>query len=134
MFETREKNGGGTGVFFVANDLLRASAVLSSSRWYNALQTRTRRICCMSHALAFLWFSTTPLSQFNPLSFWSFEDCWTYLRRHNAPYHPLHDVGFSSLGDMQSTRKVCVPAGSIAEGTAAVWRVLRSAAAILCSC
>jgi 3'-phosphoadenosine 5'-phosphosulfate sulfotransferase (PAPS reductase)/FAD synthetase len=42
----------------------------------------------------------------NPLAFWSFEDCWTYLRKHKAPYHPLHDVGFSSLGDMQSTRKV----------------------------
>lgn len=81
----------------------------------------------------FVVFLFPPFSQFNPLSFWSFEDCWTYLRRHNAPYHPLHDVGFSSLGDMQSTRKVCVPAASIQEDTAAVWRVLRrSAAAILC--
>jgi phosphoadenosine phosphosulfate reductase len=42
----------------------------------------------------------------NPLAFWSFEDCWTYLRAHNVPYHPLHDVGFSSLGDMHSTKKV----------------------------
>ncbi|KAG5185107.1 Phosphoadenylyl-sulfate reductase [Tribonema minus] len=42
----------------------------------------------------------------NPLAFWTFEDCWTYLRKHKVPYHPLHDVGFSSLGDMQSTRKV----------------------------
>ncbi|CAM9194667.1 unnamed protein product [Discosporangium mesarthrocarpum] len=45
-------------------------------------------------------------TKFNPLAFWSFEDCWTYLRKHNVPYHPLHDVGFSSMGDMQSTRKV----------------------------
>lgn len=42
----------------------------------------------------------------NPLAFWSFEDCWSYLRKHNVPYHPLHDVGFSSLGDMHSTKKV----------------------------
>lgn len=42
----------------------------------------------------------------NPLAFWTFEDCWTYLRKHQVPYHPLHDVGFSSLGDMQSTAKV----------------------------
>lgn len=42
----------------------------------------------------------------NPLAFWSFEDCWTYLRKHNVPYHPLHDVGFSSLGDVQTTKKV----------------------------
>jgi len=45
-------------------------------------------------------------SKVNPLAFWSFEDCWSYLRRHSVPYHPLHDVGFSSLGDVQSTRKV----------------------------
>lgn len=42
----------------------------------------------------------------NPLAFWTFEDCWSYLRRHNVPYHPLHDVGYSSLGDMHSTKKV----------------------------
>lgn len=42
----------------------------------------------------------------NPLAMWSFEDCWTYLRRHNVPYHPLHDVGFSSMGDIHSTKKV----------------------------
>lgn len=42
----------------------------------------------------------------NPLAFWSFEDCWSYLRKNNVPYHPLHDVGFSSLGDMHSTKKV----------------------------
>jgi len=44
--------------------------------------------------------------KFNPLAMWSFEDCWSYLRKHNVPYHPLHDVGFSSLGDMHSTKKV----------------------------
>lgn len=43
----------------------------------------------------------------NPLAFWSFEDCWSYLRKHNVPYHPLHDVGFSSLGI--STPPTCCP-------------------------
>ena len=42
----------------------------------------------------------------NPLAMWSFEDCWSYCRKHNVPYHPLHDVGYSSLGDMHSTKKV----------------------------
>jgi len=42
----------------------------------------------------------------NPLAMWTFEDCWAYCRRHKVPYHPLHDVGFSSLGDMHSTVKV----------------------------
>jgi phosphoadenosine phosphosulfate reductase len=42
----------------------------------------------------------------NPLAFWSFEDCWSYLRKHAVPYHPLHDAGYSSLGDQHSTVKV----------------------------
>lgn len=42
----------------------------------------------------------------NPLAYWSFEDCWEYLRENNVPYHPLHDVGYSSLGDAHSTLKV----------------------------
>lgn len=42
----------------------------------------------------------------NPLALWTFEDCWAYLRKYQVPYHPLHDVGFSSVGDMHSTKKV----------------------------
>jgi len=44
----------------------------------------------------------------NPLAFWSFEDCWLYLRKNNVPYHPLHDAGYSSLGDAHSTIPVDV--------------------------
>ena len=42
----------------------------------------------------------------NPLAFWSFEDCWLYLRKNDVLYHPLHDIGYSSLGDSHSTDKV----------------------------
>jgi len=42
----------------------------------------------------------------NPLAFWTFEDCWLYLRRHSVKYHPLHDKGFPSIGDIQSTLPV----------------------------
>jgi phosphoadenosine phosphosulfate reductase len=45
-------------------------------------------------------------AKLNPLAYWTFEDCWLYLRRHNVKYHPLHDVGYSSIGDVQSTLKV----------------------------
>jgi len=44
----------------------------------------------------------------NPLAFWSFEDCWLYLRNNKVPYHPLHDAGYSSLGDAHSTIPVDV--------------------------
>lgn len=42
-------------------------------------------------------------TKLNVLAYWSFEDCWNYLRKFNVPYHPLHDVGYSSLGDKHST-------------------------------
>lgn len=42
----------------------------------------------------------------NPLAFWSFEDCWQYIRTNDVPYHPLHDEGYPSLGDMHSTLRV----------------------------
>lgn len=30
-------------------------------------------------------------------------DCWDYLKKYSLPYHPLHDQGFPSIGDVQST-------------------------------
>jgi phosphoadenosine phosphosulfate reductase len=45
-------------------------------------------------------------AKLNPLAFWSFEDCWIYLRNNDVPYHPLHDDGFSSIGDVHSTIRV----------------------------
>jgi phosphoadenosine phosphosulfate reductase len=42
----------------------------------------------------------------NPLAHWSFQDCWDYIRARGVPYHPLHDEGYPSLGDMHSTLRV----------------------------
>ncbi len=42
----------------------------------------------------------------NPLAYWTYEDCWSYLRKHQVPYHPFHDVGFPSLGDMHSSARL----------------------------
>jgi len=78
--------------------LQRALKEYNSDAWING----RRRDHGAERAALPVWEGT----KINPLAFWSFEDCWNYLRRHNVPYHPLHDVGFSSLGDVQSTRKV----------------------------
>ena len=45
-------------------------------------------------------------TKLNPLAHWTFGDCWAYLRRHGVPYHPLHDDGYPSIGDMHSTDRV----------------------------
>jgi phosphoadenosine phosphosulfate reductase len=34
----------------------------------------------------------------NPLADWSEKDLWTYINRHELPYHPLHDQGYASIG------------------------------------
>ncbi|MFZ0088000.1 MAG: phosphoadenylyl-sulfate reductase [Solirubrobacteraceae bacterium] len=34
----------------------------------------------------------------NPLADWSEKDVWRYIFKHDLPYHPLHDEGYSSIG------------------------------------
>ena len=42
----------------------------------------------------------------NPLTEWTAEDVWAYIRAHGVPYHALHDRGFPSLGCAPCTRAV----------------------------
>jgi len=37
----------------------------------------------------------------NPIAFWTFEDCWDYIKAYGVPYHPLHDDGYPSIGTSQ---------------------------------
>ena len=65
-----------------------------------------RRIALRDHGAERATLAVWEGSKLNPLAFWSFEDCWDYLRANNVPYHPLHDDGYSSLGDAHSTLRV----------------------------
>lgn len=42
----------------------------------------------------------------NPLTEWSEEDVWTYIRSNGVPYNALHDRGFPSIGCAPCTRSV----------------------------
>ena len=42
----------------------------------------------------------------NPLAYWSLEDVWDFIRVHKVPYHPLHDLGYASIGDAPLTTPV----------------------------
>ena len=42
----------------------------------------------------------------NPLARWSLEDIWSLIRSENVPYHPLHDLGYTSIGDAPLTTPV----------------------------
>jgi phosphoadenosine phosphosulfate reductase len=49
----------------------------------------------------------------NPIADWTEKDVWTYIFKHDLPYHPLHDRGFSSIG--------CAPCTRAGEGREGRW-------------
>ena len=53
-------------------------------------------------------FSTAehPLYKFNPLSNWSSEQVWAYIRDNEVPYNELHNRGYISIGCEPCTRPV----------------------------
>jgi phosphoadenosine phosphosulfate reductase len=46
------------------------------------------------------------LMKFNPLTDWSHDEVWTYIRTHAVPYNALHDLGYPSIGCAPCTRAV----------------------------
>lgn len=42
----------------------------------------------------------------NPMANWSREAVWDYIRKHEIPYNPLHDLGYRSIGCRPCTRQV----------------------------
>jgi len=46
------------------------------------------------------------LIKFNPLSNWSSEQVWDYIRMFDVPYNKLHEQGFTSIGCQPCTRPV----------------------------
>ncbi len=42
----------------------------------------------------------------NPLSDWSEQDVWDYIRANDVPYNALHDKGFPSIGCAPCTRAI----------------------------
>ncbi len=49
----------------------------------------------------------------NPLADWSEKDLWSYIFKHDLPYHPLHDRGYASIG--------CAPCTLPGEGREGRW-------------
>jgi phosphoadenosine phosphosulfate reductase len=47
-----------------------------------------------------------PLIKFNPLSNWTSQQVWAYIRQNDVPYNALHDRGFISIGCEPCTRAV----------------------------
>jgi len=47
-----------------------------------------------------------------PLIYWSWEDIWSYVDKHDLPYNPLHDQGYPSIGCAPCTQPGDTETGS----------------------
>jgi phosphoadenosine phosphosulfate reductase len=54
------------------------------------------------------WDEARGIHKFNPLATWTRADVWAVIRRHDIPYHPLHDRHYPSIGCAPCTRAVAV--------------------------
>ena len=52
------------------------------------------------------WDEKFGLVKINPIVDWTSAQIWQYIRKHNVPYNPLHDIGFPSIGCTHCTRAV----------------------------
>jgi len=48
------------------------------------------------------------LEKFNPLSAWTEQEIWAYIRLHEVPYNKLHDAFYPSIGCAPCTRAVAM--------------------------
>jgi phosphoadenosine phosphosulfate reductase len=51
---------------------------------------------------------TNGLEKFNPLSDWTEQETWAYIRMHEVPYNKLHDQFYPSIGCAPCTRAVAM--------------------------
>jgi phosphoadenosine phosphosulfate reductase len=48
------------------------------------------------------------LEKFNPLSDWTEQEVWAYIRMHEVPYNKLHDLFYPSIGCAPCTRAIAM--------------------------
>ena len=52
------------------------------------------------------WDTKFHLVKVNPIADWTADKVWSYIRKHNVPYNPLHDRNYPSIGCTRCTRAV----------------------------
>lgn len=52
------------------------------------------------------WDAAFDLIKINPLSDWSTQSVWDYIRKNDVPYNKLHDKGYPSIGCASCTRAI----------------------------
>lgn len=52
------------------------------------------------------WDAVNGLVKVNPLASWTLERVWAYIHKHDLPFNPLHQLGYTSIGCWPCTRSV----------------------------
>jgi phosphoadenosine phosphosulfate reductase len=52
------------------------------------------------------WDKKFSLVKVSPLANWTKQKVWAFITKHNVPYNPLHDQGYTSIGCWPCTRAV----------------------------
>jgi phosphoadenosine phosphosulfate reductase len=79
-------------------------ALLNRAAWMTAI--RRNQTAARSSARVVEWDYQWRLVKINPLVRWSKSDVWSYIRKNDVPYNPLHDQGYPSIGCTHCTRAV----------------------------
>lgn len=54
------------------------------------------------------WDAKFNVVKISPLANWTKRDVWVYIRTHEVPYNPLHDLGYPSIGCEPCTRRAVI--------------------------
>jgi phosphoadenosine phosphosulfate reductase len=79
-------------------------AVLGMHAWASAI--RRDQSADRSKVPIVGWDKKFGLVKVSPLANWTKQDVWGLITRHNIPYNPLHDQGYTSIGCWPCTRAV----------------------------
>jgi phosphoadenosine phosphosulfate reductase len=79
-------------------------AVVGYDAWISAI--RRDQTAARANAGIVEWDAKFNLVKVNPLANWTKQDVWTYIYVNEAPYNPLHDKGYPSIGCWPCTRAV----------------------------
>jgi phosphoadenosine phosphosulfate reductase len=52
------------------------------------------------------WDAKFQLVKVNPIADWTDEMVWSYIRKHDVPYNPLHDQNYPSIGCTHCSRAI----------------------------
>jgi phosphoadenosine phosphosulfate reductase len=72
--------------------------------WITAI--RRQQTSARASAKKIDWDPKFQLAKINPIADWTSDMVWSYVRRHEVPYNPLHDRNYPSIGCTHCTRAV----------------------------